>query len=73
MTQAFDLFGDPIPENWSGRGRPPHIPCQGNRNKVSMLLALGCSNERIARALRVAKGALQGFHAHGRMCSCVSR
>lgn len=53
MAQIFDLFGDPVPANFGGRGRPSHIPTLENRNKVSMLLALGWSNERIAAALRV--------------------
>jgi hypothetical protein len=53
MDQIFDLFGDPVPENKGKRGRPQHIPTQENRNKVSMLLAMGRSNERIANALNV--------------------
>jgi hypothetical protein len=53
MTEIFDLFGDPVPANRGKRGRPEHIPAQVNRNKVSMLLAFGWSNERIARALGV--------------------
>jgi hypothetical protein len=52
-SQHFDLFGDPIPENWGKRGRPQHVPTQENRNKVSMLLAFGWSNDRIAQALHV--------------------
>jgi hypothetical protein len=48
-----DLFGDPVPENWGGRGRPQHIATQENRNKVLMLLALGWNNERIAQALGI--------------------
>ena len=51
--QTFDLFGDPVPENWGRRGRPAHIATQENRNKVNMLLAFGWSNERIAKALHV--------------------
>jgi len=53
MAQVFDLFGDPVPDNWGGRGRPQHIPTQDNRNKVSMLLAFGWANERIAAALAI--------------------
>jgi hypothetical protein len=34
-------------------GRPEHIPTQQNRNRVSMLVALGWSNKRIAAALFV--------------------
>jgi len=53
MAEVFDLFGDPVPANWGGRGRPEHIPTQQNRNRVSMLVALGWSNPRIAAALYV--------------------
>jgi hypothetical protein len=53
MDEIFDLFGDPVPSNWGGRGRPQHIPTQQNRNRVSMLVALGWSNKRIAAALYV--------------------
>ena len=49
----FDLLGDPVPENWLKRGRPPHIPIQENRNKVRLLLAFDWSDQRIARALRI--------------------
>ncbi|WP_353641333.1 hypothetical protein [Mesorhizobium sp. WSM2239] len=48
---GIDLFGDPIPANWGMRGRPEHVPSSQNRNKVSMLLALGWSNKRIAASL----------------------
>ena len=57
MSSTFepniDLFGDPIPANWGKPGRPEHVPSQQNRNKVSMLVALGWSNARIAGALFV--------------------
>ncbi len=53
MEPRFDLLGDPIPENHGGRGRPPHLATDANRNKVMMLLAFGWSNERIARALGI--------------------
>lgn len=52
MTQIFDLFGDPVPHNHGRRGRPQHIPTNENRRKVSMMLARGWSNERIAAVLR---------------------
>ncbi|MGJ5000560.1 hypothetical protein ACQR10_04500 [Bradyrhizobium sp. HKCCYLRH2060] len=51
MAEVFDLFGDPVPANWGERGRPGHIPTQQNRNRVSMLVALGWGNGRIAAAL----------------------
>ena len=57
MTGDFqgccDLLGDPIPENWGKRGRPPHIPTERNRNKIRLLLALGWTKARITRALRI--------------------
>jgi hypothetical protein len=53
MSENFDLFGDPVPEGWGRRGRPSHIASQQNRNKVTMLLAFGWSNERIARSLSI--------------------
>jgi hypothetical protein len=59
MDEIFDLFGDPVPSNWGGRGRPQHIPTQQNRNRVSMLVALGWSNERIAAALYVTQPTLR--------------
>lgn len=53
MSVIFDLFGEPVPANWGQRGRPEHIASQQNRNRVSMLVALGWSNKRIAEALFV--------------------
>jgi len=51
--QTFDLFGDPVREYHPKGGRPQHVATQENRNKVSMLLAFGWNNERIARAIHV--------------------
>jgi hypothetical protein len=51
MDDNFDLLGDPIPGNHGRRGRPQHVPTTRNRNRVSMLVAMGWSNERIAGAL----------------------
>lgn len=53
MSAIFDLLGDPIPEGWNKRGRPPHLATERNRNKIIMLLAFGWSNERVARAVGV--------------------
>jgi len=53
MSANFDLLGDPIPDGWGKRGRPPHVATEKNRNKVMMLLALGWNNERIAAALSI--------------------
>ncbi len=61
MTGDFDLPGDPTPENWGQRGRPAHIPAERNRNKIRLLLAIGLTNTRIARALG-STGATLGKH-----------
>jgi hypothetical protein len=53
MNENFDLFGDVVPDSWGRRGRPQHIPTHENRNKVSMLMAFGWANDRIARALSI--------------------
>lgn len=53
MAENFDLFGDPIPGNWGRRGRPQHIATTENINKVTMLVALGWGNERIASAMDI--------------------
>jgi hypothetical protein len=59
MAEIFDLFGDPVPANWGGRGRPQHIPTQEYRNKVKLLLAFGWNNERIARAIGITEPTLR--------------
>lgn len=59
MTEIFDLFGDPIPVNHGKRGRPQHLVTQENRRKVSMLVAFGWNNERIASALRITPPSLR--------------
>jgi len=59
MDANFDLLGDPIPENWGKRGRPPHIPTQENRNKIRVLLGMGWTDRRIAQALRITKATLR--------------
>lgn len=53
MAEILDLFGDPVPANWGQRGRPEHIATQKNRNLVSILVAMGWSNKRIAASLFV--------------------
>ncbi len=59
MAENFDLLGDPIPEGFGKRGRPPHIPSTEKRNKVILLLALGKDNDCIARALGITKPTLK--------------
>ncbi|GGA63807.1 hypothetical protein [Pelagibacterium lentulum] len=53
MAQDFDLLGDPIPEGFGKRGRPPHVPTEEKRKIVMMLLAFDWSLERIAAALSI--------------------
>jgi hypothetical protein len=53
MAQNFDLFGDLIPDNWGKRGRPQHVRTVENINKVTLLVALGWGNERVANSLNV--------------------
>lgn len=59
MTDVFDLFGDPVPANWGQRGRPEHVPTQQNRNRVSLLVAMGWSTARIAAALYITQPTLR--------------
>jgi hypothetical protein len=59
VDQIFDLFGDPVPANWGQRGRPEHVASQQNRNRVSMLVAAGWSNARIASALYITQPTLR--------------
>lgn len=62
MSEIFDLFGDPVPANWGERGRPEHIASQQNRNKVSMLVAFGWGNKRIAAALFITLPTLRKYY-----------
>jgi hypothetical protein len=59
MPSNFDLFGDPVPENHGRRGRPQHVATLENRNKVTLLLALGWNNDRIALALGITQPTLR--------------
>ena len=62
MAEVLDLFGDPVPANWGGRGRPEHVPTQQNRNRVSLLVALGWSNARVAAALFITQPTLRKYY-----------
>lgn len=59
MADNFDLFGDPCTLPSGRRGRPSHRPSQEYANKISMLLALGWSQERIANACHISKPTLR--------------
>ena len=53
MALDFDLLGDPIPEGWGKRGRPPHVPTNEKRSKVILLMARGWPDKRIAGTLGI--------------------
>lgn len=55
----FDLLGDPIPEGFGKRGRPPHVVTEEKRNKVMLLQAFGWSLEKIAAALSISPPTLR--------------
>lgn len=59
MSTNFDLLGDPIPDGWGKRGRPPHVASEKKRNKVMLLLAMGWTNSRIASALGITQPTLR--------------
>lgn len=61
MTEENDLFGNPFVVKPTRRGRPPHDVTKKNRNRVSMLVALGWTNPRIASAIGVT---LPTLHKH---------
>ena len=48
-----DLFGMPVSVLVRGRGRPAHEPCEKKRRRVSMLMALGWKDARIAAVLGI--------------------
>jgi hypothetical protein len=53
MGVEFDLFGQPWVDEPPKRGRPSHQVTERSRNRVSMLLAMGWANPRIAAALGI--------------------
>jgi len=58
----FDLLGDPIPEGWAKRGRPPHVPTEEKRKIVMSLAAFDWSMEKIAAALSITPPTLRKFY-----------
>ncbi|SCW77515.1 hypothetical protein SAMN02927924_02805 [Sphingobium faniae] len=58
----FDLLGDPIPEGWGKRGRPPHVPTDENRRKVMVLAAFDKNEEQIAAALSITPPTLRKYY-----------
>lgn len=53
MATDFDLLGDPIPEGFGKRGRPPHVPTDEKRMKVRVLLAFTQDEEEVAAGIGV--------------------
>lgn len=62
MDLDFDLLGDPIPEGWGKRGRPPHVPTDEKRNKVILLMAMGWPDGRIGGALGITTKTLRKYY-----------
>jgi hypothetical protein len=59
--EVFDLFGNPWVDQPRKRGRPPHEVTVKTRKRVSMLVALGWTNPRIALTIGVT---LKTLHKH---------
>jgi len=59
----FDLFGDPIPEGHSGRGRPPHVVTDEKRFKVMLLLALEKTEDEVAAAIGITAKTLRKHYS----------
>ncbi|MFZ3483900.1 hypothetical protein [Sphingomonas sp. 3-13AW] len=55
----LDLLGDPIPEGFGKRGRPPHAPTDENRRKVILLAAFDKNEAQIAAALGISEPTLK--------------
>ena len=62
MTEDFDLFGNPYIAKPTKRGRPPHEVTKKTRSRVSMLVALGWTNPRIAAVLDITLPTLHKYY-----------
>lgn len=62
MTDEFDLFGNPYIAKPPKRGRPPHEVTKKTRSRVSMLVALGWANPRIAAVLDITLPTLHKYY-----------
>ena len=62
MVFDFDLLGDPVPDGWGRRGRPPHIPTDENRRKIVLLMAFDKNEEQIAAALSITPPTLRKYY-----------
>lgn len=61
MGQGFDLLGDPIPDGWGRRGRPPFMVTDEKRRLVKTLLAFDWPVEKIAAALNCTKPTVKKY------------
>ncbi len=57
-----DLFGDPVRLPNGRRGRPAHTFSQKIENKIKLLLALGWSFERIAKACHISVPTMRRYY-----------
>lgn len=55
---VLDLFGDPVPLNRGGKGRPAHVATAENRAKVTLLLATGRKPIEVAGAMGITQPTL---------------
>lgn len=62
-TAGFDLFGDPIPEGFGGRGRPPHVVTDEKRRKIMLLLAVGKTEDEVAAAIGITAKTLRKHYS----------
>jgi len=62
VTEDFDLFGNPYIAKPTKRGRPPHEVTKKTRSRVSMLVALGWGNPRIAAVLDITLPTLHKYY-----------
>jgi hypothetical protein len=60
---GFDLFGDPIPEGFGGRGRPPHVVTDEKRRKVMLLLAVGKTEDEVAAGIGITAKTLRKHYS----------
>ncbi len=59
MGVQFDLLGDPIPEGFGKRGRPPHEATDEKRKLVMLLAAFDWTQAAIAGALSITEPTLR--------------
>lgn len=62
MSFDFDMLGDPIPENFGQRGKPPHVVTEEKRKLVIQLAAFDYTKAQIAAALGITKPTLRKYY-----------